>query len=445
MAVIYVRSTDGSNADNGSTWALAKATLAGAAAIDGVGDAIYVSQSHAENTNGTVTLALAGTSTGQTKVICGNDAAAPPTAVATTAVIQTSHATDGFIRVSGHAYIYGHTFKPGTNFANLELNYNQANALQLYEQCSFQLSSSISSRIFIGETVAGTATEWKNCTLKLGHANQYVGLYGSFHWNGGSVLSGSTSPTAIFSAIGSGAAGCGGPILVENVDLSNFGSTVDLFYDPGTGNSPAIIRNCKLPASWTGDLVNSALSVPSRVEMHNCDSGNTNYRLWVEDYLGSIKSETTIVRTGGASDGVTPLSWKMVSNTLALYPHTALASPEFVVYNSTTGSSKTVTVEIIRDSLTALTDQEAWLEVSYLGDSGSPLGTPANDCKADVLTNAANQTTSAAAWTTTGLTNPNTQKLEVTFTPQKKGYIHCRVMLAKTSATIYVDPKITLS
>jgi hypothetical protein len=43
------------------------------------------------------------------------------------------------------------------------------------------------------------------------------------------------------------------------------------------------------------------------------------------------------------------------------------------------------------------------------------------------------------------LTNPNAQKLAVTFTPQQAGYIHCRVMVAKASATYYVDPMATLS
>ena len=39
MAVLYVRSTDGDDADNGSTWALAKATLAGAFAAAAEGGA----------------------------------------------------------------------------------------------------------------------------------------------------------------------------------------------------------------------------------------------------------------------------------------------------------------------------------------------------------------------------------------------------------------------
>ncbi len=48
MANIYVRSTDGNDADSGATWALAKATLGGALAIATSADTIWVSQNHAE-------------------------------------------------------------------------------------------------------------------------------------------------------------------------------------------------------------------------------------------------------------------------------------------------------------------------------------------------------------------------------------------------------------
>jgi hypothetical protein len=61
------------------------------------------------------------------------------------------------------------------------------------------------------------------------------------------------------------------------------------------------------------------------------------------------------------------------------------------------------------------------------------------------LTTPAAQTASTATWTTTGLTTPNTQKLEVTFTPQKKGLVQARVVLAKASKTIYVDSKLTVA
>jgi hypothetical protein len=238
--------------------------------------------------------------------------------------------------------------------------------------------------------------------------------------------------------------------LIENVDFSNFGAAVDLVSAPQSARAPYVIRNCKLPASWSGNLMNTAtfggLVPGAEISMYNCAAGAVNYAMWLERYAGTIKHEATLVRTGGASDGVTPLSWKMVSNANAGYPTSILYSPDiFPPYNSTTGSSKTLTVEILRDSATNLKDNEVWLEVSYLGSSGQPLGTLITDATADLVTTAADQTTSSVTWTTTGMSNPNKQSLSVTFTPQMAGFFICRVALAKASTTIYVDPKVTVT
>jgi len=179
--------------------------------------------------------------------------------------------------------------------------------------------------------------------------------------------------------------------------------------------------------------------------MINCDSGDTNYRLWVEDYCGSIKDETTIVRTGGASDGTTPISWKMEASSVAQFPLNILRSPEITVWNETTGSAKTLTIEIVHDSVTALDDDEVFIEVQYLGTSGFPLVTDVDDAVANVLATPAAQTASTETWTTTGITNVNKQKLAVTVTPQEKGFFSVTVCLALASKIIYACPKVTVS
>ncbi len=73
MAVIYLRSTDGSDADNGSTWALAKATLAAALTAAGAGGTVYVSQVHAETQAGAMTLTSPGTEASPVRVICARN------------------------------------------------------------------------------------------------------------------------------------------------------------------------------------------------------------------------------------------------------------------------------------------------------------------------------------------------------------------------------------
>ena len=97
------------------------------------------------------------------------------------------------------------------------------------------------------------------------------------------------------------------------------------------------------------------------------------------------------------------------------------------------GSGVTVTIPVVTDGVT-LKDNEAWVEVEYLGTSGLPLGSFASDAAPDVLDSGTNQTTDAtSSWTTTGLGSPVKQSLATTFTPQEKGLVRARVCLAKAS------------
>src|SRR3990167_6093507 len=115
MANIYVRSTDGNDADDGTTWALADATLTGAAAADVAGDVIWVSQVHAESTAAAITFNWDGTAAAPIRVVCGNDAAEPPTALATTATVTTTgNSTITCQSGIDYVYFYGIKFNSGS-------------------------------------------------------------------------------------------------------------------------------------------------------------------------------------------------------------------------------------------------------------------------------------------------------------------------------------------
>lgn len=441
MADLYVRSTDGSDADNGTTWALAKATLSGAAAIDAAGDTIWVSQFHSESSATGQNIALAGTLTSPVKVLCGNDATEPPTSLATGAVITTTGTSS--ISILGSGYIYGLTFNVGTGTSGTSFAITSAdlNSL-LIDSCNINiLTTATSSSITCGSSSSNTESHGKfvNCQLKFSNASQRVIAYhAKTEFVGGGIASGSTSPNYIIAAMDV----CN--ISFKNFDLSNASSSISLCASgvPASG-VPASGRidfiNCKLPSNWSGGVVtHTPLNYGFRASMYNCDSTNANYRLWIETAVGSIKTETTLVKSGGASDGTTALSWKMTTNssTNEIFP---LISDDVIVWCDTTGVSKTITIDILHDNVTALTDAEVWIEIDYLGTTGFPLGVSASDHRSTLLTTAANQTTSAATWTTTGMTTPNKQKLEVTFTPQMKGFVYARIYLAKASYTIYAD------
>lgn len=447
MATYYVRSTDGNNADSGATWALAEADLH--TPVWAAGDTIYASQVHAQSTAAAITIDLNGTLAAPTKIICANDAAEPPTAVAATGTVATTGVGNS-ISIADTGYIYGIGFTAGSSTGTSSINQATTDgAYQVYDSCNFIMGSSgASSVIRSGVATANTETkvDWTNCGVKFAAAGQTIAPTRCvWHWHGGSILAGGTSPTVLVSPQADQI-----DTLIEGVDLSNGASTMDIFAGGALGAGRAIIRNCQLPASWTGDLVNAAITTMSqRYELYNCDSADTNYRLWIEDYAGSIKHSTAVYNDAGATDGTTRLSWQMVSSANAEYPVVHLESPEMAVWNDTVGSAVTATVEIVHDSQGsgtggALKDDEVWLEVQYLGTSGVPISSFITDCKANVLATAADQASSSASWTGDAA-GWDTQKLSVTFTPQEKGFVLARVILAKPSATVYVDPLPTLS
>lgn len=448
MTIYYVDSAAGSNTSPYDTWAKAATTLATIAAIDGAGDTIYVASTHNESTASSVTWNFAGTLASPTKIICADKTSgAPPATIATGGACSTTGGSQ--ININGCVYMYGLTLNVGdsTGFAHFQPNPSQTR--QVYEDCVFYLRGDNSgTRLIIGDGNSGHFRAL-NCTLRFGNASQRISYAGGLAQFDMLTIHASSAAATILTE---GSNTRGGIMQFSGCDLSPLATNLALAAGGGPNHNGAFIwRNCKLPASWSGTLCSSTpTQVGLQYILDNCDSGDTNYRKWTEDYSGSVKHETTIVRTGGATDGTTALAWKMATTANAEYPIQTLRSPEIVRWNETTGSAITVTAEIVHDSQgsgtsSAFTDKEIWLEVQYLGTSGFPRSTFIDDAAADVLASAADQTSSSETWTTTGLTTPVKQKLSVTFTPQEKGFIYAVVCMAGASDTCYVCPKLTIS
>lgn len=444
MADIYVDS-NAVGANTGADWANAYPTLALAAAVDVAGDTIYVANTHNESNTINQTIALAGILANTVKVLCTTTAATPPTTLTTGA--KMSVGGSNAIAISGVALVQGLTFEVGTGVLNGGITLSsQDNSHQTFTNCTFLVKASNLSSFSLGNIgnangIEGAVT-FNNCVFGFGNATR--GLQISFV---GTVISGGSLNNTIASLslfVISSASTVN--FLCKDFDFTNASSTLNLVYGACPSSGRFTFQNCKMPASWSGSPVATSPINPNlRVSMYNCDNASTNYRLWIETSSGSIKSEISIIRNYGATNGTTPISWKLVTNANANEYVAPLITDDMAVWVDSIGSVKKITVDILHDSATTLTDAQIWLEIDYLGSSATPLGTPLSDKRATVLTTAANQPTSTASWTTTGLTTPNKQKLEVTFTPQMKGFVYARVCLAKPSYTVYVDPQAILS
>jgi hypothetical protein len=451
---LYVRSTDGNDADNGTTWALAKATIAGAAAIDSTTDKrIWVSDNHAESNATAQTWAFAGTLADPTWVVCVDDTANPdpPIATASTATCTTTGASS--INIAGSCYIYGLTLNVGSGAVNATITFSTPAVRQTLEKCTLNIVATGSAGgIHIGSTANSNpgTIDFFDVNITFGNAAQSLRIpHGYFLWEGGSLL---TGPDLTSGLLVPNSPGEHSRTVVSGVDLMEVGVTGFLVGKTSNCAIDITLRNCKIPAFTTGGLYTGTLQPGDRIEMYNCDSADTNYRLWIADCFGVISSNTSIYNDAGADDGSAQgFSWEMVSTANTEFPHQVLVSPEIVKWNETTAGTLTATVEIVHNSQGsgtdgALRDDEIWLEVMCMDPGGTPIGKWQSDRCANLSLNssAADQASSSAAWTGDSA-GWDTQKLVVSFTPKEKGYVHARVVLANASATVYVDPLLTIA
>ena len=392
MAGWYIYS-GAAGAGTGADWANAYTTLAAALTAKAAGDDFWVADDHAETQATAMTLTSPGTAASPCRIICvrRSGGSVPPASanLRTTATVSTTAASA--INFTGFAYCYGVTFSAGSAANAAGINFGPIiPAWWRFEACKLKLSNtSTTSRMTFGTNQTVTddqLLELVNTVLEFGSVSQGVAVRCPFRWwNTASAIAG-TVPTTLFLTA---ATGLSGFAELRGVDLSAAGSGKNLVDVAPASYTRYLLERCKLGASVA--ITTGAVPGQGGVEvvLINCDSADTNYRYQRTTYQGTITQETTIVRTGGASDGVTPVSRKMVSSANAKF-FSPLESEPILFWNETVGSAITVTVEVVTDNVT-LTDAEAWLEVEGLGTSGFPLATFASDRAADILATGANR------------------------------------------------------
>lgn len=447
MADIYLRSTTGSDGNSGLTsWANAKATLQAALTAAGAGGTVYVSQAHNETApSGLFVVTSPGTFLSPVRVMCVNDSAAPPTAPSTGAAVGGSNGWG--MELNGVAYYQGMRFIADRSALNFGATVAVASAVGsqiVLENCILEVQSAGASSGFVVGGVAAFSphryAEFRDVTLKFNAVGGRLTANCPMRWQGGSVDPAGASPTVLL-GFGGTSDGTGGTVDIVAVNLSHLGSGKSLV---DIGSSPwgrALFRDCSIGSGvslTTGSRSHLAGPV---AKMINCDSADTTTRMQLAPVGGNIYSDTAVTVPGGP-----PVSWRMVSNANVREAFLPLVTDWMSVWNEAVGSPVTLTVEIVHDSATALTDAQVWLEVEYLGTAGSTRGTLLSDRRSSLVATAVNQPSDTTTWSgTSGFANENKQKLEVTFTPARVGFVNARVYLAAASKTIYVNPDPTVA
>lgn len=455
MADYYVWS-GATGLGDGSSWANAFTSIHAALATQRTNaDRVFVAHDHFA-LNGFNTT-INGASSPGLQIICVNRAGSvPPTSAdVTTGAIERANG-DFSITFQKQGYVRGVEFQSGYNSSGSGGGMRVATEPSpghhfVFERCKLYVASTNAGvRLGAGGNGASPSAsviQLINSDMRFRHASQCIALSGGavLDWRGGSLDVTDAVPSFLI-ATGNG----GGDHLVEAVDLSGLGSGHYLVSASGNGPHRIRFRNCRLGAGVAAITGSILADRTTRVDIDNCDSADSGMggavaaRFERYRYQGTVVQETTIVRSSGAADpSGNAFSQRMTTNANASFVSPLEGVPMPFVYVGAVGSPVTATVEIVNDGVT-LKDDEVWGEVQYLGTSGFPLSSFADDAKADVLATGANQSASTAAWTTTGLASPVKQKLEVTFTPQEKGVYVFTPKLARPSTTIYVDPLVSV-
>lgn len=444
MADIFVDSA-AVGTGTGANWANAYTTLAAATAVATNADTIYIANTH--NASQTTALTITCPTSPGLRILVVTPSGASGNSGLATGAIEAVGAANVAITINGYAYFYGLSVYGATNFsASCVINFATAfgvSAALYFDNCVFQLRSTASVAFIVGSARNASSgdnlIEFRNTTFKFASTGQSFNV-GNSRANFQSISfdsTGSAPTTLITNRPGSG------QCVFEASDLSGE-SWSNLVSVAWASTYNILLRNCKLPSGTA--LTTGTYSGPGGVviRMENCDSGDTQYNVALGSYSGTVVDESTIVRSGG---GATSL--RLDTNANTKFPYLTLTA-EGARYNSVVGTAQTLTIEFIHDTSTAsgqgsgtsfaYTNAELWVELQYQGTSGFPLALiDLDDRAANVLSTPADQPSSSATWTTTGMTTPVKGKMECTFTAQEAGYLLFKVCFAAPSKVVYVD------
>lgn len=405
------------------------------------GDNVYVDNTITDNYVASTSFA---TASGPVKVMSVTSGSSPVT-YARGARIQSTNASN--LAFNSTIYIAGLDMYAG-NAASVSADVVFVGAVaatgtsQRIEDCYIDVGNGTSADITFGEatSTAPIVVDFYNCTFRIRNtaANfillSTVNMYGCNLDPAGALTAqllvlAAARRSYLFNAI--------------SCDFSQLATTATLVTTAAAFYS-VIFDKCKFPASFTG-LIQNPRYPTGRISLYECEFGTTRQILWIDDYSGTIKSDTGIYRSGGASDGVTSLSHRMETLFTSNNTTQALITDWIGVPVMSTGS-KTFTMEMVHDSATALNDSQIWIEVAYFGTSSSVLGSYTSDRVSNLLATPTTYTSSSATWVGTGgFANPNKQKMSVTVTVNNTGVVYVRAVLGLASKVVYICPKVDVT
>ena len=411
------------------SWTNATTTLAAAITLSAAGDDFNVLLTHAETQASALTLTFKGTATSPNRVFSCDNTNSPAQASDLLAGASVTTTGNSNLTLSGNdVYIYGVTFNCGTGAVAALINVSSL--VGTLEACALnKLGTAGSATAIVSNTGSGNLV-LLNTPMKFGSTSDNIRFdETTLLWrNTPNAIAGSTYPTTLFGYAGTAPS----LIQLDGVDLSALGSG-NIFGTPPAGRKIQLL-NCKTGSSA---VIATTPSAPGAiVDLINSDSGATGSRQERYTYQGTLTTSTTIYNN--ASDGVTPISWQVVTtaNSKLQAPFECFQIPKWAGVGTFANTFVTIT-----SATASLTNADVWMEAEYLGTSGFPISSLTTSGVATQLT--AGSGLASGAWGTGARAHTYTLALP-SFTTAIAGYVRFTVKVAKASLTLNIDPNVSL-
>jgi hypothetical protein len=478
-----------------STWAAPAARLSNMLNTSWAqaGNYIYAAADHAEMQGTALSItSINGTSASPNYVISVAAATVPPTSASWSAGASITtvgpNALTLISSLNAGIYFYGLTAICSSGAATSALTASAAKLV--IDTCVLSRASTTSAgNINIGAGSSSTDSLVIGTTLRFGNTGDRFAP-GARVRTQGLTIAGSTIPTGLISTANA-------PILeMIGSDLGTLGA--NSVVNTPSGPVQITLSGCKLGSSTV--ISPTPASLGPLIDAINCDSAATDYQKARYSYAGTLTTDTSVVRTSGAVVDVTHVSDKIVTNANTSWINSFNSIP-LAIWNSTTGSSVTMTVYGVYNGSALPNNDEVWMDVEYPGSASSPLASIGTTTKANAMTTAAAVTSDTSAWDSVATARANSTayalgdarsvssntgriffcttagtssgslpagyasavdggtvtdgtavfragerfKLTSSFTPQLAGPIYVRPKAGRVSSTYYVDPLPVLS
>jgi hypothetical protein len=417
--------------DNGNTWNDAYPNFASAVSAI-AGEEVWVASTHDEIVSGAMDVDFTnGTALKPVIVLSMTTGDAYSSRGARIGGDSTS---SGLI-LAGHVHYYG--MKMATTAGDLQMNDDTFDN-QLYDDCEFTIGDGANDRYFIHGNHSNTVC--RNCTFNLFDQITFSNADGArAHWINCNFVQSAANQTELIFIL---ERFC--EATFDSCDLSDWDEILENTENYGK----LTVRKCLLKSGFS--LYTGAAAAGMRLinEGSHSDTSMSVRKLGLQelnDYYGTILSDLTRYRTGGATDGLQANAhcWSMTTTAESSEFYEALESPPLTRFVNPDASPSGTTLGIVTNTRMVAKGTP----VALTTDSGSSwTGTGVGTLQKITHTLDSQDGATLTIFIASGATMNNDDFwVEIQEPTSVGGPVTVKCFLAKPSTVVYVDPRIDIA